>query len=64
MRAPDLRSDERKEIDAAIAKARTDERERCAKIIEGLSAYTFCCPDAWSGGSNQKAIAEKIRAVR
>ena len=28
----DLRSDERKEIDEAIAKARSDERERCANI--------------------------------
>lgn len=35
MAAEDLRSDETKAIDAAIAGAVSRERERCAKIAEG-----------------------------
>jgi hypothetical protein len=31
---PDLRSDDIKAIDAAIAKARADERDECARIAE------------------------------
>lgn len=34
MDAPDLRSDETKYNDARVAKARTDERERCAKLVD------------------------------
>lgn len=34
MAEPDLRSDETKYHDARVARARADERERCAKIAE------------------------------
>lgn len=36
--APDLRSDETKAVDDRVAKARADERERCAKIADAHAA--------------------------
>ncbi len=48
---PDLRSDEMKAVDAAIAGAVARERERCARIALAFD----------SGRGNEKEIARAIR---
>ena len=56
MSAADLRSDERKAIDADIARATARERERCAGIAR--FAARFCTTDIGSGVA--RSIAEAI----
>jgi hypothetical protein len=50
---PDLRSDERKAIDAAIDRAVAAERERCAKIAERVAIEA-------GDGEGEIYIARKI----
>ena len=66
MAEEDLRSDETKAIDAAIRKAREDERERCAKIADDwLAVFGDRKPEhvsaqTWANDA-VRDIAEEIR---
>ena len=60
MPAEDLRSDERKAIDASIASAVTSERERCAKVAED---WLRDCGDIEPETTSQEWARDAVRDI-
>jgi hypothetical protein len=62
---PDLRDDERKAIDAAIAKARADERERCARLVPtNWCDVLLTGPDAARPPLGERGIEALLRGIQ